>query len=84
MATFNKAILLPDYKKINGIDRLDIFISKKTGKKYATHPDGTFVGMLSDDLDKAKPMAVITVTNEDTGETWNFIGNSERTAVETL
>lgn len=83
MANMEKSILLNDYKEINKISRIDVFLSKKTQKKYACHPDGTFIGMLAADLDKTKPMSVVTVSNED-GETWTFIGNNTREAIDTL
>jgi hypothetical protein len=80
----NSTLFVSDYKEINGISRLDIFKSKTSGKFYATHPDGTFVGMVSKDIDWEKPVSIITVTDDATGESWKFLGNTEKEAVRTL
>jgi len=80
----NSSILLADYKVKHNIARLDLFKSKKTNKLYACHPDGTFVGMVSEDIDFSKPIAVVSVTDTDSGESWCFLGNSDRTPVRSL
>ena len=87
MATIVKnSWTLDQYKHVNNITGLEIFSSRATGKKYAKAKEtGAFVGMLASDLDKAKPISVLEMANDDTGETWLFICNSEpREAEDTL
>jgi hypothetical protein len=79
----NSSTKLVSQVSIKVFGKLDVFKSSKSGKLYACkQEDGTFVGMLSEDLDRKKPMFVITVQRDD--EVWAFIGNSEREYVETL
>lgn len=77
-AKTTKVLELQQFKTLNNIKALSIFTSKSTGKKYATDKEtGDFIGMLSEDFDKAKPVVVFLMADEESGETWNFIANGE-------
>jgi hypothetical protein len=53
-----------------------VYKSSTTGKLYGCwKQSGEFIGMLAGDFDKAKPAAIITVNDPESGETWDFIGN---------
>ena len=81
-----KSWTLPQYKSAHNLTTLELFTSKKTGKKYACRKDnGDFIGMLSEDFDKAKPVSVLQMHDTETAETWLFICNGEpRIAEDTL
>jgi len=52
--------------------------SRATDKLYGVSvSDNSFIGMLASDFDKSKPAFIINVTNEESGESWSFIGNHE-------
>ena len=86
MATVKQSWTLEQFKNARGINTLEIFTSKKSGKKYACRKDtGDFIGMLSPDFDKAEPVGVMEMLDEETGENWLFICNAEpRVAEDTL
>ena len=76
MATLaTKRMLLDKFKAVKGISRLDIKVSKASGKKYAITEDSEFVGMLLPDFDKGKPIFIISFLDEETGATWDAVGN---------
>lgn len=53
----------------------------KTGKFYGCFASsGEFIGMVASDFDATKPAAIISVADEETGESWDFIGNSKEVA----
>jgi hypothetical protein len=85
-AIVSKSWTLEQYKNANSINAIDVFTSKKTGRKYGcNHNTGEFIGMLSEDFDKTQPIRVLRMVNEESGETWDFICNGEpRMAEETL
>ena len=78
MAKVVKTLELPQWKKVNNVSALSIFTSRTSGKKYATNKEtGDFIGMLSNDFDPEKPVVVLLMENEETGEQWNFIANEK-------
>ena len=81
-----KSWTLSQFKTANGIDAIDVFKSRNTGKLYGCRRDnGEFIGMIADDLNKELPVRVLRMLNEETGETWDFICNGEpREALDTL
>lgn len=55
---------------------VEVFKSTTTGKLYGCWKhSGEFIGMVSATFDKIKPAHIITVV-DNSGETWDFIGNS--------
>lgn len=76
---------LDQFKTAHGIKTLNVFTSRKTGKKYAVRADNNqFVGMLAADLDKSKA-GVLQMKDSDSGEEWLYICNYEpRVAEDTL
>lgn len=57
---------------------VEVFKSTTTGKLYGCWKDkdfDNFIGMLTNSFDLSKPAYIITVV-DDSGETWDFIGNS--------
>ena len=77
---------LDQFKAANKLDTIDIFTARKSGKKYACRRDtGAFIGMLAADLDKTKPVGVLQMKDNESGETWLFVCNYEpRVAEDTL
>ena len=82
MATTTKVLSVANYKLSKGITALNVYTSKKSGKKYATTPVGDFIGMIADDTDLTKPIVVMSMLDEDTAETWDFLCNGEERAPE--
>ena len=76
---FIKSVSLETWKKNNSVTTIEVYLSKN-GNKYFVHEDEAI--MYTRDLDKTKPMHIVTVT--DGTDTWSFLGNSTRTVVETL
>lgn len=77
---------LDQFKAARGIKTIDVFTSRKTSKKYAVrHDTNEFIGMLAADLDKTKPVGVLQMKDNESGETWLFVCNYEpRVAEDTL
>ena len=77
---------LDQFKAAHGIGMIDVFTSRKSGKKYAVrHDTNEFIGMLAADLDKTKDIGVLQMKDNDSGETWLFVCNYEpRVAEDTL
>ena len=75
---------LESFKKNLGISSLDIYKSK-SGNEYIVVGEDAI--MLARDLDKTKPIAVVTIeTTNDAGEPekFRFLGNNTREVVGTL
>lgn len=69
---------LAQFKSKFNVSALSIFKSRTTSKLYACDKTtGDFIGMLAADFDKTKPVVVIEMTDDESGETWKFIGNGE-------
>jgi hypothetical protein len=69
MAKFNSATPI-----IKG--SINVFKSRTTGKLYGClKSNNAFVGMLAEDFDSSLPAFVINVSDEESGESWDFIGN---------
>jgi hypothetical protein len=83
MAKVIKTQTLAGYKLANKISKINIFKSSK-GNLYACDEADNFVGMLAEDFDSSKPVLVHNMMNEETGETWNFLVNGEKTVEFTL
>lgn len=78
--TVSKRIALDKFKASKNITKVLIKKSAKSGKLYAITEDDEFIGMLLPDFDKAKPIYIITFSDDESGESWDAIGNHEPSA----
>jgi hypothetical protein len=77
-----KRISLDKVKANYGSASIKIKKSKTSGKLYAVTEDDEFLGMLLPDFDKAKAIFLITFKDDESGESWDALGNYEPTAPE--
>ena len=85
MATTTKVLSVANFKASRGITAINIYTSKKSGKRYATTVTGDFIGMLAEDCDLAKDIVVMSMLDDESGETWDFLCNgTEREPEATL
>lgn len=82
MLTTTKVLSVANFKASRKIATINVYTSKKSGKKYATTPTGDFIGMIADDTDLAKPIVVMSMLDEETAEVWDFLCNGEERAPE--
>lgn len=75
--TTTKVISVATYKTSHNIAKINVYTSKKSSKRYATTPAGDFIGMIADDTDLAKPVVVMSMHDDETGESWDFLCNGE-------
>lgn len=78
----SKRITLEKFKASKNITKILIKKSKKSGKLYAVTEDDEFIGMLTSDFNKELPIFIITFTDQESGETWDALGNYTATAPE--
>lgn len=73
--TTTRVLSVANFKASNKIDTINVYTSKKSGKRYATTTAGDFIGMIADDTDLAQPVVVISMRDDESGEIWDFLCN---------
>ena len=70
-----RRISLDKFKASKNTEKILVCKSKKTEKLYATTAEGDFIGMLTEDFDKSKDIYILTFVDQETGDTWDCLGN---------